>query len=170
VGYVEDLRGKKQGRGRPRWRARWRDPAGRERSKSFARKVDAERFLVGIEDAKLRGAYVDPAAGKVPFSEWAERWYSTTAALRHTTRRDYRKLLDQQVLPALAVDSLGPMDAWGRPEDGELVEVVASWAYPGAGYATEGEAWLALSAAARARERRRLAREECFTTTVTVAA
>jgi hypothetical protein len=65
VGYVEDLRGKKQGEGRPRWRARYRDPSGRERSKSFARKVDAERFLVAIEDAKLRGAYVDPAAGKV---------------------------------------------------------------------------------------------------------
>jgi hypothetical protein len=58
VGYVEDLRGKKQGAGRPRWRARYRDPAGRERSKSFTRKVDAERFLVSIEDAKLRGAYV----------------------------------------------------------------------------------------------------------------
>jgi hypothetical protein len=29
--------------------------------------VDAERFLVTTEDAKLRGAYVDPAAGKVGF-------------------------------------------------------------------------------------------------------
>jgi integrase len=110
VGYVEDLRGKKQGRGRPRWRARWRDPAGRERSKSFARKVDAERFLVAIEDAKLRGAYVDPAAGRIAFSEWAERWFNTTAALRPTTRRDYRKLLDQQVLPAFAADSLAGID------------------------------------------------------------
>jgi hypothetical protein len=63
VGYVEDLRGKQQGQGRPRWRARYRDPSGRERSKSFTRKVDAERFLVAVEDAKLRGAYVDPAAG-----------------------------------------------------------------------------------------------------------
>jgi integrase len=111
VGYVEDLRGKKQGQGRPRWRARYRDPAGRERSKSFTRRVDAERFLVSIEDAKLRGAYVDPAAGRVPFSEWAERWYLTTAALRHTTRRDYRKLLDQQVLPAFVGDSLAGIDA-----------------------------------------------------------
>ena len=111
MGYVEDLRGRKQGRGRHRWRARYRDPAGRERSKSFARKVDAERFLVGIEDAKLRGGYVDPTAGKIAFSEWAERWYNTTAALRHTTRRDYRKLLDQQVLPAFGADSLAGIDA-----------------------------------------------------------
>jgi integrase len=67
--------------------------------------------LVAVEDAKLRGAYVDPAAGKVPFVEWAERWYNTTAALRHTTRRDYRKLLDQQVLPAFGGDSLAGIDA-----------------------------------------------------------
>jgi integrase len=111
MGYVEDLRGKKQGRGRPRWRARYRDPSGRERAKSFARKVDAERFLVGIEDAKLRGAYVDPAAGKVAFSEWAERWVRTTATLRPSTRKDYRVLLDNQVLPAFGSMTLAGIDA-----------------------------------------------------------
>ena len=31
--------------------ARYRDPSGRERSKSFTRKVDAERFLVAVEEA-----------------------------------------------------------------------------------------------------------------------
>ena len=41
----------------------------------------APRFLLGVEDAKLRGAYLDPAAGKVNFGEWAERWYKTTAGL-----------------------------------------------------------------------------------------
>jgi hypothetical protein len=40
---------------------------------------------------------------------------------------------------------------------------VATWAYAGRGYQTQGEAWLALSAAARARERRRIAREELAT-------
>jgi replication initiator protein RepSA len=53
-----------------------------------------------------------------------------------------------------------PLDAWGRPEDDQAVVVVASWVYVGAGYATEGERWLALSAAARAREQRRVAWEE----------
>jgi hypothetical protein len=50
-----------------------------------------------------------------------------------------------------------PLDAWGRAEDDQAVIVVASWAYVGSGYATEGERWLALSAAARAREQRRVA-------------
>src|SRR4051794_32244191 len=43
-----------------RWRARYRDPSGRERAKHFRRKVDAERFLTTVESAKLKGAYVDP--------------------------------------------------------------------------------------------------------------
>jgi len=63
-----------------------------------------------------------------------------------------------------------PLDAWGRPEDDDQVVIVASWAYAGKGYATEGERWLALSAAARAREHRRIAREELTTTTRAAAA
>jgi hypothetical protein len=58
-----------------------------------------------------------------------------------------------------------PLDAWGRPEDDQAVEVVASWVYAGSGYETEGERWLALSAAARAREQRRMAWEELRTMT-----
>jgi hypothetical protein len=63
-----------------------------------------------------------------------------------------------------------PLDAWDRPEDDQAAIVVATWTFVGAGYATEGERWLALSAAARARERRRIAREELTTTTRSAAA
>jgi hypothetical protein len=63
-----------------------------------------------------------------------------------------------------------PLDAWGRPEDDDQVAIVASWVFVGAGYETEGERWLALSAAARAREQRRVAREELTTTTRSAAA
>jgi len=124
MGYVEDLRGKKQGQGRPRWRARYRDPSGRERSRSFARKVDAERFLVSIEDAKLRGAYVDPAAGRVPFAAWAERWFNTTATLRPSTRKDYEVLLNNQALPAFGGTTLVAIDALAVRE--WVAELVAS--------------------------------------------
>jgi hypothetical protein len=58
-----------------------------------------------------------------------------------------------------------PLDAWGPPEDDQAVIVIASWAYLGSGYRTTGEAWLAASAAARAREARRVAKEELTTTT-----
>jgi hypothetical protein len=59
-----------------------------------------------------------------------------------------------------------PLDAWGRPEDDQAVIVVATWSYIGSGYQTTGEAWLAASAAARAREARRIAKEELRTTTM----
>jgi hypothetical protein len=57
-----------------------------------------------------------------------------------------------------------PLDAWGRPEDDQAAVVVATWWYLGSGYQSTGEAWLAASAAARAREQRRVAREELRTT------
>jgi hypothetical protein len=59
-----------------------------------------------------------------------------------------------------------PLDAWGRSEDDQAVVVITSWVFVGAGYATEGERWLALSAAARAREARRIAKEELRTTRI----
>jgi hypothetical protein len=58
-----------------------------------------------------------------------------------------------------------PLDAWGRHEEDQAAIVVASWQYLGRGYRTTGEAWLAASAAARAREERWVAREELRTMT-----
>jgi len=59
-----------------------------------------------------------------------------------------------------------PLDAWGRPEDDQAAVVIATWRYLGSGYQTTGEAWLAAMAAARAREERRIAKEELATTTM----
>jgi hypothetical protein len=84
------------------------------------------------------------------------RRYSTTMTVLRRARVAFAKR-------RRARDGI-PLDAWGRPEDDQAVIVVASWTYVGSGYATEGERWLALSAAARAREQRRIAREELTTT------
>jgi integrase len=96
--------------GRVTYRARYRDPSGRERKRSFARKTDAQRFLVGVEDSKLRGAYVPPEAGRDGFAEWAERWFRTTLDLKPGTRRTYRQLLDNQVLPTFGRSTLAGVD------------------------------------------------------------
>ena len=90
------------------------------------------------------------------------RRYSTTFAVLRRARVAFAKR-------RRAGDGV-PLDAWGRPEDDDLVVIVASWVYVGSGYETEGERWLALSAAARAREQRRIAREELNTTASAVAA
>jgi integrase len=93
------------------YRVQYRDPAGRQRGKVFTRKADAERWLHDNEASRAKGAWVDPAAGKVRLGEWAERWFATTAALRPTTRRDYRKLLDLEILPAFAGLPIASIDA-----------------------------------------------------------
>ena len=43
-----------------RYRARYRDPLGRQRSRSFGRKADAQRFLVEMEPDKVRKSWIDP--------------------------------------------------------------------------------------------------------------
>lgn len=68
------------------WRARYRTPDNKSRSKTFARKVDAERFLTGIEHSKLSGAYVDPSLGKRTFGDWWEACNASTVDLRISTR------------------------------------------------------------------------------------
>jgi integrase len=110
MGYIEDLRDKRQGAGRLRYRVRYRDPAGRERAKSFARKVDAERFLRHVEADLVRGQWVDPEHGRMTVGELAERWFATTAALKPKTREDYRSLLDNHVLPAFGERPVGSID------------------------------------------------------------
>lgn len=57
-----------------RWQARYRDPSGRQVSRAFGRKIDAERWLTSVEAAKLTGEYVDPKAGQITFREYAEDW------------------------------------------------------------------------------------------------
>lgn len=44
------------------WRARYRDAAGKEHSKHFDRKTDAQRWLDEVTTAIVTGQYVDPRA------------------------------------------------------------------------------------------------------------
>jgi hypothetical protein len=90
------------------------------------------------------------------FSSKSRRYSTTLGALRRS-RVAY-------AIRRRRGDAL-PLDAWGRPENDQAVIALASWSYLGSGYQTTGEAWLAASAAARAREARRIAKEELNTRT-----
>lgn len=57
-----------------KWRVRYRDPSGAERSKHFVRKFDAERFRATVQADVLRGTYLDPDAGRVLFADFAKGW------------------------------------------------------------------------------------------------
>ncbi len=85
--------------GKISWRARYRAPDGRQRTKSFARKVDAERYLTGVESAKLTGYYIDPALSRLAVGEWAQRWLDGQAHLKPSTHERYAGILREHVLP-----------------------------------------------------------------------
>lgn len=57
-----------------RWRARYRDDGGRERSRHFDRKVDAQRWLDEVASSVLTGTYVDPDAGRLTFRQFYVDW------------------------------------------------------------------------------------------------
>ena len=87
-------------RGAGRWRARYRDPDGRERSRSFARRIDAERWLTSVEHAKLSDGYVDPANGRVRFDEWAAEWLEAPGKRPSAFARD-ETIVRVHLLPTL---------------------------------------------------------------------
>jgi len=103
--------------GKVTWRARWRDDRKRQRSKSFRRKVDAERFMTSLDHAKNSGAYVDPAAGRMTIEEFAEKWLAAQPHLKPKTRASYKSLMSTCVLPR-----------WGRVQMGRITfGAVAEW-------------------------------------------
>lgn len=100
------------------WVARGRGPDGKERSRYFSTRIDAERYLTGKESSKLRGEWVDPALGQISLEEWASRWLETARpALKPKTVRSYESLLASRVVPTLGtyrIAGIAPSDvqAW----------------------------------------------------------
>jgi hypothetical protein len=45
-----------------KWRARYRDESGKEHSRHFDRKIDAQQWLDAVTSAVVTGTYADPQA------------------------------------------------------------------------------------------------------------
>ncbi|MGH9034276.1 MAG: site-specific integrase [Acidimicrobiia bacterium] len=89
----------KDGKQKVHWRARYRDPSGRERVKNFDRRVDAERFLVNAEHAKLRGEWTDPRLGRIRFRDYAAEWLATKADVGPQTLANVQGRLRKHIIP-----------------------------------------------------------------------
>lgn len=113
-----------QKRGGGRWRARFRGPDNRERSKTFERRADAVRFLTTVEASKLRGEWVDPKLGRKAFGPWAEELMASRLNIRPATRARDDSYFKNHILPAFKDSSLArirraDVQRWVR----ELTEV-----------------------------------------------
>lgn len=89
-----------------KWRARYRDPAGREHARHFARKVDAQRWLDEQTAAVVTGQYVDPRAGRATFYQCAELWRAT-APHGPTTAYMVERALAKHVYPVIGALPIG---------------------------------------------------------------
>jgi integrase len=98
-----------------RWQARYLGPDGAERPapNTFARKTDAERWLVAVEADMRRGGWVDPSAQNLTVGMWGERWLlAARGHLKIKTLAGYRSLFDTKIRPTfdeLNLAALKPM-------------------------------------------------------------
>lgn len=69
------------------WRARYRDPAGKEHAKHFRRKVDAQAWLDDTTAKLVTGMWVPPARQKLTVGQWCDQWLEGYATRRPGTVR-----------------------------------------------------------------------------------
>jgi len=85
--------------GKDRWRARWRDPGGRQKAKTFTQKGLADNFLRNVDAAIRTRTYIDPSAGNVKVGDFAAKWMSAQGHLKPSTRATYESILSKHVFP-----------------------------------------------------------------------
>jgi hypothetical protein len=107
-----------------RYRVRYLDPEGHERSVSFPdrQKKAAEDFLVRVEGDKRQGTYIDPKAGRLTFGGFVRTWLDSQT-FDASTRNSVTWRLNAQILPFFERRELGsirPTDvrAWIREHAG----------------------------------------------------
>ena len=89
-----------------KYRARYRDHAGKEHARHFDRKYDADKWVTHQEAALDRGEHVDPQAGRIRLADYAATWLANQVHLREETRRGYESAIRLHVVPAFGSRSL----------------------------------------------------------------
>src|ERR1035437_9856273 len=85
--------------GKDRWRARWRDPGGRQKARTFTQTGFADHSLRHIDAAIQTRTYVDPSLGYGKVKDFAAKWMSAQGHLKPSTRATYESILSKHVLP-----------------------------------------------------------------------
>lgn len=83
-----------------KWQARYRDPAGRVRGRTFRTKEAARSFIRKAEESREAGTWTDPTKGRTRFREWAEIWTKTTTHLRPSTIARNQTYMRTHLIPA----------------------------------------------------------------------
>lgn len=95
-----------------RYDVRLRGPDGKERSRTFRTKKEAERYVRSQQTAIEAGTWIDPAAGKVTLDSWATEWQRSAVHLHPKTRKIYADNLRLHILPVLGHHELAKLTSW----------------------------------------------------------
>jgi integrase len=100
------------------WQATYRGPNGRERSKTFRLRVEAEGWVSDELSALRHGTWIDPTGGKVTFQAYGEQWRSVQIH-RPSTAAQVETNLRRHVYPTLGERPIGAIrpseiQAWVR--------------------------------------------------------
>ena len=92
------------------WEARYRDPVGVQRTRTFERRSEATAFLATVETDIRRGDWVNPTLTRVQVEDWAREWQGTIVHLEPNTVAWYDVMLRVHVLPAFGDTAVGAID------------------------------------------------------------
>src|SRR4051794_11281969 len=93
--------------GENRWEVRYRAPDGRERSRTFRTRRDAEKYASTAEADKARGSWIDPRDAALTFGEVADRWLASNPTKRASTLATDDVMLRVHILPTLGERKVG---------------------------------------------------------------
>lgn len=82
-----------------RWKVHYTDPDGRQRSESFDKRVDADRFKATAGADILRGVFIDPDAGKITLRKYATEIWLPAQTFGPSTRERVESRLRLHILP-----------------------------------------------------------------------
>jgi len=76
-----------------RWKIRYRDPEGRQRSKTCRTKSEARAYLEEVGHAVRQRTWVAPERGRITLAAWSEQYMTTVVHLRPTSVSLYEREL-----------------------------------------------------------------------------
>ena len=86
--------------GKVRWYVRYFDPSGMRKSKTFDRKVDAQRFQRQVETSiRDTNSYIDPSRSKITCGVFADKWLKTQGHLKPSTLARYQGIVAKWIKP-----------------------------------------------------------------------
>jgi integrase len=95
-----------------RWRARWREPGGKQRARHFATESEAKEWLITVAVDRRQGTYVDFRAAQQWTVErwWAEWWPIAQLPYRPSTRLRDETMWRLHIRPGIGHLTLDQLD------------------------------------------------------------